>query len=74
MSQERHFRINYVLKGTYKTFYLCAQAMNNAEAWHWATIDAGIGQLPKYRNDPVTKLSKPQAEKHGVTNVEWSEG
>jgi hypothetical protein len=45
--------------------------MDNAEAWHWATVDAGIGQLPKYRTDPINKLSKPQAEKHGITDVEW---
>lgn len=48
--------------------------MTKAEAWHWASIDAGVGQLPKYRADPVPKLSKPQAEKHGIANVEWSLG
>lgn len=71
MAQEKHYRIDYLLNGNYKTFYIRAARMDNAEAWHWATVDAGIGQLPKYRTDPVNKLSKPQAEKHGITDVEW---
>lgn len=72
MAQEHHYRIDYLLNGTYKTFYIRTGAMSNSEAWHWATVDAGVGQIPKYRTDPITKLSKPQAEKHGITNVEWS--
>lgn len=47
--------------------------MSNAEAWYWATVDAGIGLIPKYRLDPVPKLSKPQAERLGLTNVEWAQ-
>lgn len=73
MSQEKHYRIDYLLDGAYKTFYIRAACMDNAEAWHWATVDAGFGQLPKYRNDPITKLSKPKAERMGVTDVEWSQ-
>jgi hypothetical protein len=46
--------------------------MDNADAWHWAAVDAGIGQIPKYRTDKVPKVSKPQAERLGITNVEWS--
>ena len=71
MAQEQHFRIDYLLNGAYKTFYIRASSMDNAQAWHWATVDAGIGQIPKYRSDPIPRLSKPQAEKHGITNVEW---
>lgn len=71
MAQEHHYRIDYLLNGAYKTFYIRAARMDNAEAWHWATVDAGFGQLPKYRSDPTPKLSKPQAEKHGITDVEW---
>ena len=71
MPLERHYRIDYLLHGTYKSFYVRALTMSNAEAWHWATLDAGIGQIPKYRTDPVPKLSKPQAERLGLTNVEW---
>ncbi|RRV10578.1 hypothetical protein EGJ27_02885 [Pseudomonas sp. v388] len=72
MAQEQHFRIDYLLNRAYKTFYIRAALMDNAQAWHWATVDAGIGQIPKYRNDPIPRLSKPQAEKHGITNVEWN--
>ena len=71
MPPEHHYRIDYLLHGTYKSFYVRAVTMSNAEAWHWATLDAGIGQIPKYRTDPVPKLSKPQAERLGLTNVEW---
>jgi hypothetical protein len=73
MPQEHHYRIDYLLDGTYKSFYVRAPGMDNAEAWHWATVDAGFGQLPKFRADPVTKLSKPKAERLGIANVEWSE-
>jgi hypothetical protein len=72
MAQEHHYRIDYLLNGSFKSFYVRASEMNNAEAWHWATVDAGLGQLPKYRADPVAKLSKPKAERLGVTDVEWS--
>lgn len=72
MPQQSHYRIDYLLNGAYKTFYIRAEIMNNAEAWHWATVDAGIGQIPKYRTDKVPKLSKPQAERHGLANVEWN--
>ncbi|MFY1664359.1 DUF6555 family protein [Pseudomonas sp. Pseu.R1] len=71
MSQEFHYRIAYLLNGVYKTFFIRASKMDNAEAWHWASVDAGFGQLPKYRSDPITKLSKPQAERFGITGVEW---
>ncbi|MFK3973757.1 DUF6555 family protein [Pseudomonas sp. NPDC087358] len=73
MAHEKHFRIDYLLGGAYKTFYIRASKMDNSEAWHWATIDAGFGELPKYRSDKVTKLSKPQAERLGISNVEWTQ-
>jgi len=72
MLHNEHYRINYLLNGTYKTFYVRADCMNNAEAWHWAAVDAGFGQIPKYRCDKVPKVSKPHAERQGVTDVQWS--
>ncbi len=72
MPQQLHYRIDYLFNGAYKTFYIRAETMNNAEAWHWATVDAGFGQIAKYRTDKVPKLSKPQAELFGLTDVEWS--
>lgn len=50
----------------------CVPTMDSASAWHWATVDAGFGHLPKYRLDPAPKLSKPQAGKKGVTDVKWT--
>ncbi|WP_434678824.1 hypothetical protein J3P77_00150 [Pseudomonas sp. R1-18] len=72
MSDDKHYRIDYLLHGNYKTFYIRAGSMDNQEAWHWATVDAGFGAIPKYRSDRVPKLSKPQAEKLGLSNVEWT--
>jgi hypothetical protein len=73
MLRNEHYRIDYLLNGAYKTFYVRADCMNNAEAWHWAAVDAGFGQIPKYRCDKVPKVSKPQAERLGVTDVQWSD-
>jgi hypothetical protein len=67
-----HYAIRYLNHGRYKSFYIYSEAMNNAEAWHWATVDAGVRQIPKYRRDQIPKLSKPQAELLGITDVEWS--
>lgn len=72
MAQDKHYRIDYLNNGAYKTFYIAAERMDSAEAWHWASVDAGFGQIPKYRRDPVPKLSKPQAERLGIANVEWT--
>lgn len=72
MSQNKHYRIDYLLNGNYKTFYISAAAMDDAEAWHWATVDAGFAQIPKYRADKVPRISRPHAEHLGITEVEWS--
>ncbi|MCS3473098.1 hypothetical protein M2401_006866 [Pseudomonas sp. JUb42] len=72
MANDQHFRIDYLLHGAYKTFYLRAPTMSNADAWNWAAIDAGVAQLPKYRTNVINKLRKPQAEMHGIANVQWS--
>lgn len=74
MAHSKHYRIDYLLHGTYKTFYVSAAVMDNAEAWHWATVDAGFGQIPKYRADRAPKISKPQAERLGIADVGWSIG
>lgn len=73
MAQAHHYRIDYLLDGVYKTFFIRATKMDNAEAWHWAAVDAGFGQIPKYRSDPVERFTKPKAERCGISDVEWSE-
>jgi hypothetical protein len=45
--------------------------MDNAEAWHWASCDAGVGRIPRFGREKVQKTSKPMAEKFGVENVVW---
>jgi hypothetical protein len=71
MMPSTHFRIDYLIHGNYKTFYIHSSAMNEVEAWHWATVDAGLGQIPKYHTDKVPRLSQLQANKLGLTYVEW---
>ncbi|WP_430537034.1 DUF6555 family protein [Pseudomonas syringae] len=46
--------------------------MSNAQAWHWAAVDSGVAQIPKYRRDKVQAVSKPLAERHGILRVQWS--
>lgn len=66
MTQSAHYRIDYLLNGAYKTLIVSSSKMDAAEAWHWAAVDSGFAQIPKYRSDRVPKLSKPQAERHGL--------
>lgn len=73
MAQSKHFRIDYLHNGSFKSFYICVERMDNGEAWHYAGIDAGIGRIPKYRMEKVPKVTKPYAEHFGITNVEWSQ-
>ena len=73
MSQSNHYKIEYLLSGVYKTFYVSADFMDNAEAWNWAAVDAGAGEIPKSRWDKVSKVTKPKAERLGITNVQWSD-
>jgi hypothetical protein len=72
MSRTAHYRIDYLLEGSYKTFYLSATDMTNAEAWHWAAVDSGFASIPKHRGDKVRRFTKPLAERCGIEAVEWS--
>lgn len=72
MALERHYRIDYQLHGTNKFLYVRSTAMDNAQAWNWAAMDAGITGIPKPRQRMATMVSKPTAEKFGVSSVTWS--
>jgi hypothetical protein len=74
MSQSKHFKIDYLLNGAFKSFYISALHMDNHEAWHHASVDAGLARIPKYRTEKVPRVSKPYAEHFGITNVEWAQG
>lgn len=51
--------IEYELHQQPKSFIIRAEVMNNAEAWHWACCDAGIGIIPRSRNEKIKRISKP---------------
>ncbi|KHK66784.1 hypothetical protein OC610_15420 [Pseudomonas sp. SAICEU22] len=63
--------IDYMLHGEPKSFIIRAEVMNNSEAWHWASCDAGVGRIPKFGREKVKRVSKPMAEKYGITDVRW---
>ncbi|AUM70171.1 MULTISPECIES: DUF6555 family protein [Pseudomonas] len=63
--------IDYMLHGEPKSFIIRAEVMNNSEAWHWASCDAGVGRIPKFGREKVKRVSKPLAEKYGITDVRW---
>ena len=63
--------IDYILHGEPKSFIIRAEVMNNSEAWHWASCYAGVGRIPKFGREKVKRVSKPLAEKYGITDVRW---
>jgi hypothetical protein len=73
MPHSAHYRIDYMYNGAHKSFYVSTEKMTNAEAWHWAAMDSGVAEIPKYRRDKVKVFSKPLAERHGIAEVHWSQ-
>jgi hypothetical protein len=73
MSNVDIFVIEYKLHGQPKSFVIRAKTMRNADAWHWASCDAGIAPIPKPGKPPLKVISKPQAERFGITEVKWRE-
>ncbi|MDT6918343.1 DUF6555 family protein [Pseudomonas atacamensis] len=71
MSQTDFYTITYRLHGELKTFMIRSTLMNNAEAWQWASCDAGLAPIPKPGRPPLKRFSKPLAERFGVTEVQW---
>ncbi|MBK5410208.1 MULTISPECIES: DUF6555 family protein [Pseudomonas] len=74
MSTAMIYTIHYLLHGEPKTFVVRAEVMNNAEAWHWAAVDADIahvGRIGRPGHERVKKTTRPWAEKFGITEVTW---
>ncbi|MBV6290225.1 DUF6555 family protein [Pseudomonas aegrilactucae] len=71
MNSAKLFVIDYELHGERKSFVIRAEVMDNAEAWHWASCDAGVGRIGRYGREKVKKVSKPLAERYGITEVTW---
>ncbi|KPY02095.1 hypothetical protein ALO61_102721 [Pseudomonas savastanoi pv. nerii] len=65
------YTIDYVLHGEARSFVIRADKMGNAEAWHWASCDAGFGHIPRSNRDQTRRTSKPRAEQFGITDVRW---
>lgn len=63
--------IEYELHGQSKSFIIRLPELNNAEAWHWACCDAGVGIIPKFGKAREKRVSKPMAERYGIANVRW---
>jgi len=63
--------IDYVIHGEAKRFVIRADKMDNAQAWHWASCDAGFGHIPRSSRDQTRMTSKPMAERFGISAVQW---
>ncbi len=65
------FVIHCKLHGVRKSFIIRSKAIKNADAWHWASCDAGVAAIPRPGRPPLKLVSKPQTEKYGITDVTW---
>ncbi|MFJ4453229.1 DUF6555 family protein [Pseudomonas sp. NPDC089392] len=63
--------IDYQLRGESKQFVIRLENMSNVEAWHWASCDAGIGVIPRFGQQNIRKVSRPMAERYGLSDVRW---
>nr|WP_288376674.1 DUF6555 family protein [uncultured Pseudomonas sp.] len=71
MIDAKLFVIDYALHGQHKSFIIRAERMDNAEAWHWASCDAGVGKIGRYGREKIKKVSRPMAERYGISEVSW---
>jgi len=72
MSNGSLYVVVYQLHGEARRFVIRAERMDNANAWHWAACDAGVGVIPRFGSSNIKKVSKPLAERSGITDVQWS--
>lgn len=71
MAGQELYVIDYELQGQPRTFIIRLERMDNAEAWHWASCDAGVGVIPRFGQHKIKKVSRPMAERYGIANVQW---
>jgi hypothetical protein len=71
MNNAKLFVIDYTLQGEPKSFIIRLEKLDAAEAWHWASCDAGVGRIGRFAREQVKKTSQDQAERYGITNVQW---
>lgn len=72
MSNGSLYVVVYKLHGEARRFIIRAERMDNANAWHWAACDAGVGVIPRFGASSFKKVSEPLAERYGITDVQWS--
>lgn len=71
MAGQQLYVIEYALHGEYRTFIIRLERMDNAAAWHWASCDAGVGIIPRFGQHSIKKVSRPMAERYGLSDVLW---
>lgn len=71
MNNAKLFVIDYTLHGQPKSFIIRLEKLDTAEAWHWASCDAGVGRIGRFAREQVKKTSLLQAQKFGIENVQW---
>ncbi len=71
MAGQQLYVIEYELQGQHRSFIIRLEHMDNAEAWHWASCDAGVGVIPRFGQHKIKKVSRPMAERYGIANVRW---
>jgi len=55
MAGQQLYVIDYELQGENRTFIIRLEHMDNAEAWHWASCDAGVGVIPRFGQHKIKK-------------------
>ncbi|MBH3371876.1 DUF6555 family protein [Pseudomonas putida] len=71
MAGQQLYVIEYELHGEQRTFIIRLEKMDNAAAWHWASCDAGVGIIPRFGQHNIKLVSRPLAERYGVSEVRW---
>lgn len=71
MPSPQLYVIDYCLHGQPKSFVIRTAYMNDTEAWHWASCDAGFGRIERNAWDRIKKTSRPWAERFGITGATW---
>ncbi len=71
MNNAKLFVIDYTLHGEPRSFIIRLEKLDTAQAWHWASCDAGVGRIGRFAREQVKQTSREQAEKFGITDVQW---
>jgi hypothetical protein len=74
MSGQRIFRIHYRFLDEQRVFLQPDSALNEADAWYYACLHAGIGvlhNLSKTREELTALIA--HARRYGLTAVRWAE-